>query len=59
MGPTALFKHFKYVNSVVGHSFKVVFVEKNTCGAREQCTRRTQKTQKRICFPFQCNLNVH
>ena len=28
MGPTALFKHFKCVNSVVGHSFKVVYVEK-------------------------------
>ena len=34
---------FKCVNSVVGSSFKVVFVEKSTCRYREQCTRPTKK----------------
>ena len=27
----------------MGPNFKVVFVEKNTCESREQCTRPTQK----------------
>ena len=34
---------FKCVNSVVGSSFKVVFVEKSTCRYREQCTGPTKK----------------
>ena len=77
---------FKCMNSAVGPSFKVVFIEKSTTslqkngskaaflkrghrtkkrgyspiyGSHEQCTRPTQKTQARVCFPFQCNPNVH
>ena len=34
---------FKCVNSVMGPSFKVVFVEKSTCRYREQCTGPTKK----------------
>ena len=50
---------FKYVNNVVGPNFKVVFVEKSTCGSREQCTgptenARSAQTQTQTLYP-----NVH
>ena len=32
---------FKYVNSIVGPSFRVVFIEKSTCGSHEQCIGST------------------
>ena len=34
---------FKYVNSAVGLSFKVIFAEFHTCESHEQCTKPTKK----------------
>ena len=50
---------FKYVNSIMGFSFEVVFVENSTCMSHEQCTRPTTKCGMELKSAFQHYPNIH
>ena len=50
---------FKYVNSIMGFSFEVVFVENSTCRSHEQCTRPTTKCGMELKSAFQHYPNIH
>ena len=47
--------NFECVNSVMKPSFEAVFVEKSTCGSREQCTGSTKNADKMGFCPFWAN----
>ena len=47
------------MNSSIGPSFKIVFIEFRTCESRKQCMRLIKKCQTHKKFSFQCNSNIH